>query len=313
VADGGQAAQRREAGTHTMRKEEVLQLPSMPAAGPSYPAGPYRFIDREFLVITYETDPELIREQLPEPLEAIEQPLVHYEWIKMPDSSGFGSYTESGMVIPARLRGEEVNFVAQMYLDDDPPIAAGREIWGFPKKYAHPTLEIVKDTLTGTLSYAGQLVAMGTMGYKHESMAGNGERTRATLSKTQINLKLIPGVTGHPEICQLVAINLTDIVVKGSWIGPGRLHLVPHVNAPVADLPVRRIVGAHHFLADLTLPYGRVVYDYNKQQAGFCRPPALKRKEDRIRQVAPIRRHQSYPLCSATSQYGLAASYRTLK
>src|SRR6266704_2918571 len=92
----------------------------------------------------------------------------------------------------------------QMYLDDDPPIAAGREIWGFPKKYAHPKLEIVKDTLTGTLEYAGQLVAMGTMGYKHESMAGNGDVTRATLSKTQINLKMIPGVDGRPEICQLV-------------------------------------------------------------------------------------------------------------
>ena len=107
---------------------------------------------------------------------------------------------------------------------------------------------------------------MGTMGYKHESMVGNGERTTATLSKTQVNLKLIPGVGGHPEICQLVAINLTNIVVKGSWIGPGRLHLVPHVNAPVADLPVRHVVGAHHFLADLTLPYGRVVYDYNQQR-----------------------------------------------
>jgi acetoacetate decarboxylase len=89
--------------------------------------------------------------------------------------------------------------------------------------------------------------------------------TRATLSKTQINLKMIPGVDGCLEICQLVAINLTDIVVKGSWIGPGRLHLVPHVNAPVADFPVRRVVGAHHFLADLTLPFGRVVHDYNKE------------------------------------------------
>ena len=83
-----------------------------------------------------------------------------------------------------------------------------------------------------------QLVAMGTMGYKHESIAGNGERTTATLNKTQVNLKLIPGVNGHAELCQLVAYNLTDIVVKGSWIGPGRLHLVPHVNAPVADFPV---------------------------------------------------------------------------
>ncbi len=124
-----------------MRKADVLKLPSMPMAGPSYPAGPYRFVNREFLVITYETDPELIRAGLPEPLEPIEQPFVHYEWIKMPDSSGFGSYTESGLVIPARLNGEDVNFVSQMYLDDDPPIVAGREIWGFPKKYAHPKLE----------------------------------------------------------------------------------------------------------------------------------------------------------------------------
>ena len=123
----------------------------MPASGPSYPAGPYRFIHREFMVITYETDPDIVRDQLPEPLEPVDAPLVHYEWIKMPDSSGFGDYTESGMVLPCRFRGEEANFVVQMYLDDDPPISAGREIWGFPKKYAHPKLEIVKDTLTGTL------------------------------------------------------------------------------------------------------------------------------------------------------------------
>jgi acetoacetate decarboxylase len=248
-----------------MKADAVRALPSMPLAGPSYPAGPYRFVDREYMVITYESDPEMIRRQLPEPLEPIEQPLVCYEWIKMPDSSGFGSYTESGIVIPCRFEGEDVNFVSQMYLDDDPPIAAGREIWGFPKKYAHPKMEIVKDTLTGSLEYASQQVALGTMGYKHESMAGNGEATTAKLGKTQVNLKLIPGIDGCPAICQLVALNLTEIHVKGSWRGPGRLHLVPHVNAPVADLPVRCVVEAHHFIADLTLPYGRVIYDYLDQ------------------------------------------------
>ena len=44
--------------------------------------------------------------------------------------------------------------------------------------------------------------------------------------------------------------------------GSARLHLIPHVNAPLADLPVRKVIGAHHFVADLTLPYGRVLYDY---------------------------------------------------
>src|ERR1700744_4515265 len=245
-----------------MRAEDILNLPSMPLASPTYPKGPYRFVDREYMVITYETDPEVIRHQLPEPLEPLDKPLVSYEWINMPDSSGFGSYTESGTVIPCKFQGEDVNFVSQMYLDDDPPIAGGREIWGFPMKFVNPKHDIVKDTLTGTLEYAGQQVALGTMGYKHESMAGNGLATQAKLGKTQVNLKLIPSIDGTPAICQLVALNLTEITVKGSWRGPGRLHLVPHVNAPVADLPVRRVIEAHHFIADLTLPYGRVLYDY---------------------------------------------------
>lgn len=250
-----------------MKTEDIIRLRSTPIASPSFPAGPYRFVDREYLTITYETDRDLLRAQLPEPLEPNDENIVVYEWIKMPDSSGFGDYTESGLVIPARFKGEDVSFVAQMYLDDEAPIAAGREIWGFPKKYAHPRLQLVKDTLTGTLEYAGQQVAMGTMGYKHVCAEGSRERTHASLAKTQINLKVIPGVDGNPEICQLVAINLTDITVKGSWSGPARLHLIPHVGAPVADLPVRRIIGATHFIADLTLPYGRVVHDYKAETA----------------------------------------------
>jgi len=245
-----------------MNRDAILRLPSMPAASPSYPLGPYRFVDREYFIITYESDPDAVRAAVPEPLMPVPEAVVYYEWIRMPDSSGFGDYTESGIVIPCTYDGMACNFTAQMYLDDDPPIAAGREIWGFPKKYANPKLEIVKDTLTGTLSYAGQQVAMGTMGYKHEVFARDPNKTVAALSKMQVNLKLIPDVDGKPAIAQLVAYTLTDITVKGSWIGPARLHLVPHVNAPVADLPVRRIVGARHFVADLTLPYGRVLHDY---------------------------------------------------
>src|SRR5471030_2141249 len=192
-----------------MNRAQILGLSAMPAASPSYPLPPFRFVDREYMIVIYESDPDAIRAAVPEPLVPDPSNQVSYEWIKMPDSSGFGDYTESGLVIPCRYQGEEMSFVSQMYLDDDPPIAAGREIWGFPKKYAHPKLEIVKDTLTGTLAYASQQVAVGTMGYKHESMAGNGEATLATLSKTQINLKLIPGVDGRAEVCQLVAYNLT--------------------------------------------------------------------------------------------------------
>ena len=82
------------------------------------------------------------------------------------------------------------------------------------------------------------------------------------MKKLQVLLKLLPDVDGKPKVAQLVGVNLTDIKIKGTWSAPARLHLVPHVNAPVADLPVKRIVGGRHFIADLTLPWGRVLHDY---------------------------------------------------
>ena len=257
-----------------MNKTEILSLPGMPAAAPSYPKGPYRFINREYLVITYETDPEAIRAALPEPLEAADKPLIAYEFLKMPDSYGFGDYSESGVVIPCKLNGEDVNFTCQMYLDDEPPTTGGREIWGFPKKIGKPKLEVVHDTLTGTLHYAGQLVAMGTMNYKDENLIhgkpehlemGDIDAIKTRLGKTQVNLKLIPKVDGKGfDVAQLIAYEMIDAEVKGAWGGHARLHLVPHVNAPVADFPVRKIIGGSHYIADITLPYGRVVHDYLK-------------------------------------------------
>lgn len=256
-----------------MKKDQILNVPSMPIASVSYPRGPFRFIDREYMIIAYESDPDAIREQVPEPLEPDGTNTVLYEFIRMPDSSGFGDYTESGVVIPCTFNGEPVNFTSQMYLDDEPPISGGREIWGFPKKFAKPSLSIVHDTLTGHLLYAEQTVAVATMGYKHENVICHhtGDKLIVDkaailqkMSKTQVNLKLIPDVDGTLAIAQLVAYNLTEIEVKGAWEGPARLHLVPHVNAPVADLPVKKVRGGLHLIADLTLPFGRVIHDYMK-------------------------------------------------
>ncbi|PKP70685.1 MAG: acetoacetate decarboxylase [Alphaproteobacteria bacterium HGW-Alphaproteobacteria-4] len=246
-----------------MTPAEILSLAAMPPANPSYPRGPYRFLGREYLVITYETDPDAIRRLVPEPLVPDGSNQVHYEWIAMPDSTGFGSYQESGVVIPCLLNGEPVNYTAMMFLNDEPPISAGREIWGFPKRWGEPKLEVRTDTLTGTLHYGGERVAMGTMTYKYEDrMAPNPADRGRHLMKTSVNLKLIPCVTGGLRIAELVAFNLTDIQMHFHFSGPARLHLIPHINAPVADLPVLRVVEGRHFKADLTLPYGRIVHNY---------------------------------------------------
>jgi acetoacetate decarboxylase len=106
-----------------MKIEDVRRTAySMPLTNPSFPPGPYRFFNREYFVITYRTDPDALAAVVPEPLEVTE-PIVKYEFIRMPDSTGFGDYTETGQVIPVRLNGEEGAYTHAMYLDDDAPAA----------------------------------------------------------------------------------------------------------------------------------------------------------------------------------------------
>lgn len=232
---------------------------AMPISSPAFPRGPYRFINREYLIITYETDMDLLREVVPEPLKVTE-PLVKFEVIRMPDSTGFGDYTESGQVIPVEFKGKAGSYTHAMYLDDLAPIAAGREIWGFPKKLAKPHLGVEQETLVGTLDYGSNRIATATMGYKYAEL--DVKKIAASMLMPNYLLKIIPDVDGSTRICELVEYSLCDITVKGAWTGPAQLELYHHALAPIAMLPIKRIVNAVHILSDLTLPYGQIVHDY---------------------------------------------------
>ena len=76
---------------------------AMPLTNPSYPPGPYRFIDREYMIIVYRTDIDALHRVVPEPLEVIE-PIVKYEFIRMPNSTA---------TTPSRVRSSRYDFAAR--------------------------------------------------------------------------------------------------------------------------------------------------------------------------------------------------------
>ena len=243
-----------------MRIEDIRENAfAMPFTSPAYPKAPFKFVDREFLIITYRTDPERLRAVVPEPLE-VTKPYVKYEFIRMPDSTGFGDYTETGQVIPVTYEGRAGAYTHSMYLNDGPPILGGRELWGFPKKYAETSLTVQKEQLVGTLDYGSVRVATGTMGFKHTP--ADLDAVQASLLMPNYLLKIIPHVDGSCRVCELVEYFLEDVTLKGAWSGPGALDLHSHALAPLAELPVLEVVSAVHLKADLTLGLGKVVYDY---------------------------------------------------
>ena len=244
-----------------MNEQEVhKQAWAMPLTNPGYPRGPYRFTNREFLVISYRTDPERLAKVVPAPLKPAGEGIVKMEFIRMPDSAGFGDYTESGQIIPVTFKGKPGAYSHAMYLNDGAPIEGGREIWGFPKKLARPTLRVEKDVLVGTLDFGSIRVATGTMGFKYATF----DKAKALASVTGDNylLKIIPHVDCTPRICELVRYHCEDVTIHGAWQGPAALQLFEHALAPVAELPVREVIGAVHILTDLTLGLGEVVHDY---------------------------------------------------
>lgn len=244
-----------------MKQDEVRALPSMPLQSPTYPRGPFRFCNRQYMTLSYRTDPAAIVAALPEPLET-DGDVIAVQWLDLPDGAGFGAYAAVAQIIPCRFRGQSCNYVHQMYVDNAPPLAGGREIWGYPMKFGQPVLQVASDTITGTLHYSGQPVATGTMTFKHRAAEQSSDEVARLLGRTQITLKVIPGIDGRPEIAQLVGIDFTDVTVKGAWTGAARLQLLAAVNCPLADLPVLEMKGGLQVIADMTLPYGRVLHDY---------------------------------------------------
>lgn len=135
-----------------------------PLAAPAFPRGPYRFTEPEYLNITYRTDPVALRALVPEPL-VVDEPLVRFEVLRMPDVTGLGDCTESGQVALVRHGDEAGEVTLGMDVDSPPAIASGREVAAYPKKLGKPRLYTASDTLVGALHYGSIRVAPATMGY----------------------------------------------------------------------------------------------------------------------------------------------------
>jgi acetoacetate decarboxylase len=107
------------------------------------------------------------------------------------------------------------------------------------------------------------LCVSATMGYKHREL--DPAPLLKSLAKPGFMIKIIPHVDCTPRICELVRYYLEDVTVKGAWSGPAALQFFDHAMCDVNRLPVLEVLSASHFVTDLTLGLGEVVFDYLAQ------------------------------------------------
>ncbi len=147
-----------------------------------------------------------------------------------------------------------------MYLDCDPPIAGGRELWGFPKKLASPILKVENDTLGGALRFGPVPVAVATMGYKHRRA---GQRQGARVGGgAGLPAQDHPARRRHAAHLRDRALPLRGRHRPRRVDRAGGAGAVPPRTRTGGDLPVLEVLSATHILSDLTLDLGTVVHDY---------------------------------------------------
>ena len=238
-----------------------LDIESTPFGAPLVPPLPIRLRRTEILTIVYRTSRQAAESLLPQPLRlASELCLLHV--YHMHDAEWFGVYCESAWQIPVLLPDDaEAVYSPFLVLGSDGAVAAGREVYGQPKKSGQVRLAPDGDLLVGVVERNGIDVATATMCWKQRAATGSELISLVPGADLNVNLRVRQEEEGVVSR-ELVARRFADVVEHEAWTGPGTLELRPNAQLPVHLLAVQEVVLGLHRVVDLTLTPGRVIHRY---------------------------------------------------
>lgn len=243
-------------------ERDPLSSVSTPWDAPLVPEFPFQMRDVTILTTFYRSTFESVSSVLPLPLEPASD-VVAIHLYRMNDTDYFGSYSESAVQVDVHIPGTAVRgaYSPYLFLNSDGAIAAGREVYGQPKKYGQPKIRVKQDLLVGTVKRNGVRFLRVTTPYKQKA-AELAEAREIFDFVTNINYKVIPGSSGGVVVRELTARELSDVTVHHCWRAPGTVEISPHAQAPVHRLPVTEMLDAFYWSCDFTLGPARVVHTY---------------------------------------------------
>ena len=249
---------------------------SMPLGGPMYAEPPYPFRGVQDLMIRYEADSDAVSELLPPHLEPADDPVICTSWSRWVPFSAFGPYHEAFVMVDAKLGDTRYMYQPSILVDNDIPLGAGREIWGYAKKIAviehnwgadsMPYMEQLLFTverprgqrlMTASMvcdrkASPDELAEAPVLSYRHIPSAETAERPSVSeLVRLDVEGALRKSGDGSPELYAGRAALTLASTAADSW----------HQLAPV------RILGGFFAVVDFDLNFGRVVHDYLKDPA----------------------------------------------
>lgn len=247
------------------------KLKAIPTSAPLYEFKKnekFLYPNAEFLFVTYNVDGENVKELVPSPLKISKSPMVicfvaHYEKsyvASSPDAlTSWSSYNEAATFIEAKIKTETSRekglFCTSMFVTTDVAMAAGREIYGFPKKIAQIKLFDENGKKVGTVERNGiEIMRIAVELSKDVDELPGGQAMKVITFKQIIN----PECNGV-ELSEFVS---TELVFDPKIIKMGNAAIM--FNKSKRDLlyllePKMNPVG-FYTISDGILPPGKVIH-----------------------------------------------------
>ena len=232
---------------------------SMPVDAPLFAKPPIYYKNAETIGITYVTETEAALDLLPEGLVLPEPAMASLLFIRYPWST-LGPYEETILGLPCLWNGEHKFYIVHIVVNSDIPQAAGREVWGYPKKMATITIETEGDLIWGKMERpAGNLIC--SAGIRPETPVKEPPATGGG----GLSLRVIPSPEegAPPSLAELIEVPPRNNVTLESWTGPGWATF--HSNSDVDPwhrLGVKQVVAASYRKYDMELGFGKVIKTY---------------------------------------------------
>lgn len=233
---------------------------SIPVGRPFYPLLPAYYRDVRSQLVFFESDPDSVMEFLPEPLEPAEDGMCLACGMTVPFSSNYGPFEEAFIELKCKFRGEAGWYVSHVFHNGPAGIAAGREIYGTPKIYAHLNVTQEQGIMTTEVRLAGLSTISITSSMERASAVGD----LPSLSPSW-RLKLIPRADSPcPAIKELIdgSPAVEDLKVQLMLQGSGAAQFLPTPGCSLSQLKPKRFLQAFYMETSYTETFGKVVYNY---------------------------------------------------
>ncbi len=224
------------------------------------------FSNAEMLITFWKTKPEIIKRLLPRPLKPAKSPVVA-AFIAFYPKTNFGvSYHESAISILTDFKGELGLYILSMPVNDDIAMAAGREMFGYPKKMANFYFKHEGDNIEGWterkgirfIEMKGKITGSITNDEAIEKLKEYGLKD---FNLNIFNFKHFPAPGGgsvfdyNPRLIKETvefhnkSLNTVDI----------EIILKPSKFDPWAELEIIDLIGGYYIIGDNIMLQGEVV------------------------------------------------------